>query len=208
MDNAEGSSRSVIDLSPEQRSVLVGTLLGDGCLALHGRHPRLHIKHKEAHKALAEFKYGVFENFISMPLHSFDQKLGDKRFPCVQFASKTNASFMEFYQDFYEDRRKRVPQDIVGRLTPLAIAVWFMDDGAADYAGATFQTHNFSENEVRLLARALGERYELAVRLRLNKSRWILYVTASQMPILQKIVGPYMLEELKYKLVPRRTRTP
>jgi quinolinate synthase len=83
-----------------------------------------------------------------------------------------------------------------------------MDDGAADYAGATFQTHNFSEDEVRLLARSLGERYELAVRLRQNKSRWILYVAASQMPKLQKIVEPYMLEELKYKLVPRRTRTP
>lgn len=208
MDNAEGSSRSVIDLSPEQRSVLVGTLLGDGCLALHGRHPRLHIKHKEAHRALAEYKYGVFEGFISMPLHCFDQKLGDKRFPCVQFATKTNPSFMRFYQDFYEDRRKRVPNDIVARLTPLAIAVWFMDDGAADYAGATFQTHNFSEDEVKLLARSLGERYELAVRLRRNKSRWILYVSASEMPTLQRIVEPYVLEEFKYKLVPRRTRTP
>lgn len=208
MDNAEGSSRSVADLSPEQQAVLVGTLLGDGCLALHGRHPRLHIKHKEAHSSLAEFKYRVFENFISMPLHRFDQRLGGKRFPCVQFATKTNPSFMKFYQDFYEGRRKVVPKDIVARLTPLAVAVWLMDDGSADYAGVTFQTHSFTENEVCLLARSLGERYGLAVRLRLNKSRWILYVTAAELPRLQKIVEPYLLEDLKYKLVPRRFRTP
>src|SRR5437879_5153670 len=56
-DNAEGSSSMLGELSERQRAVLVGTLLGDGCLAKHGYYHRLHIKHKEAHRGLVEFKY-------------------------------------------------------------------------------------------------------------------------------------------------------
>ena len=52
--DAEGSS-SPKNLTGRQQAVLVGTLLGDGCLAKHGRFHRLHIKHKAAHRALAEF---------------------------------------------------------------------------------------------------------------------------------------------------------
>jgi hypothetical protein len=53
--------------------VLTGTLLGDGCLAKHGRQHRLHVKHKLAHRELALMKYETFREFISMAPHQFDQ---------------------------------------------------------------------------------------------------------------------------------------
>ena len=88
-DNAEGSLGSV-ELSSIQQDVLVGTLLGDGCLARHGRYHRLHVKHRLRDLSLVELKYEVFREFISMPLHRFDQKLGSKNHPCVQFATRTS----------------------------------------------------------------------------------------------------------------------
>ncbi len=39
-------------LTSQQEEVLVGTLLGDGCLAKHGRYHRLFVKHKLAQRAL------------------------------------------------------------------------------------------------------------------------------------------------------------
>ena len=42
-------------LSQEQRAVLTGTLLGDGCLAVHGRNARLFVKHKRDHEKLAPY---------------------------------------------------------------------------------------------------------------------------------------------------------
>ena len=137
MDNAEGSSGSVTKLSEVQQAVLVGTLLGDGCLAKHGRFHRLHVKHALAHRTLTEFKRRVFGNFVSMPLHCFEQRLNGRGFPCVQFASRTNPVFTLWHHRFYESGRKCVPADIGDVLSPLALAVWLMDDGAADYAGVT-----------------------------------------------------------------------
>jgi LAGLIDADG DNA endonuclease family len=207
-DNAEGSSNTVPKLSKVQREVLTGTLLGDGCLAHHGRFHRLHIKHKLAHFSLVEFKYEVFRDFVSMPLHRFDQRLRGQSYPCVQFATPTHPEFSEWHSRFYIGRRKIAPLDIADHLTPLGLAVWFMDDGAADYAGATIQTHNFLRDEVECLAGVLDDSFGLAASIRANKGGWILYVKASMMEALQRLIEPHLVEGFEYKLIPRRIRTP
>jgi recombination protein RecA len=195
-----------MELSAQQQSVLVGTLLGDGCLAKHGRFHRLHVKHKAAHIALVEYKHAVFADYVTMPLHRFDQQLGDKRHPCAQFATRTSPVFSDWHRRFYREGRKHVPRDIEMLLTPLAIAVWFMDDGAADYAGVTFQTHSFVSAEVDRLVEVLSGRFHLAANPRRNKGGSIIYVTARSLPRLRELVGPYLLQEFAYKLVPRRER--
>src|SRR5438270_8168742 len=148
--NAEGSSRPPLVLSLQQQDVLVGTLLGDGCLAKHGHYHRLHIKHAIAQSELAEFKYDVFGDFITMSPHVFSQRLRGRAYPCVQFATRTNPVFSKWHALFYVGRVKTVPRDISRLLSPLAIAVWVMDDGSADYAGVTLQTHSFALADVRL----------------------------------------------------------
>lgn len=208
MDNAEGSSGSVTKLSEIQEAVLVGTLLGDGCLAKHGRYHRLHVKHALAHRSLAEFKHRVFGNFVSMPLHCFEQRLNGRGFPCFQFASRTNPVFTLWHDRFYETGRKCVPADVGDALSPLALAVWLMDDGSADYAGVTFQTHCFSHEEVCHLGTVLEESFGLAISLRKNRGSWIIYVKAQSVERLRSAVDEHLLPQFVYKVVPRRTRTP
>jgi hypothetical protein len=98
--------------------------------------------------------------------------------------------------------------DIERDLSPLALAVWLMDDGAADYAGITFQTHSFGREGTSRLATALRERYGLRTGARKNRGSWIVYVYASSVPELRQLVEPHVLPELSYKLIPRRSRTP
>lgn len=207
-DNAEGSSSPLNELTPTQQSVLVGTLLGDGCLAQHGRFHRLHVKHKASQRSLVDLKYSVFREFISMPIHGFDQKLNGKRYPCFQFATRTHPVLTDWYFRFYQSRRKVVPMDVADRLTPLALAVWFMDDGAADFAGVTFQTHNFSSEEVERLEGVLKERFDLVTSIRSNRGRDIIYIKASSIDRLEEVIRPHLLRGFDYKLKPRRTRTP
>lgn len=83
-----------------------------------------------------------------------------------------------------------------------------MDDGAADYAGVTIQTHNFQLEEVELLRSLLGEMFGLKVSSRSNKGRRILYVAASSLERFEIVIGPHLLPEFSYKLVPRRSVTP
>jgi hypothetical protein len=206
-DNAEGSSAST-ELCPLQQSVLVGTILGDGCLAKHGHHHRLHVKHKLAHRALIEYKYGVFREFISMELHQFDQRLYGASFPCLQFASRTSPIFSKWHSRFYRQGVKIVPQDVEQYLTRQALTVWFMDDGAADHAGVTIQTHSFRTDEVVRLIDVLKDKFQLAATLRSNKGAEIIYIPARSMSSFRELVAPHLLADLAYKLVTSRCRTP
>jgi hypothetical protein len=195
-------------LTSRQQQILVGTLLGDGCLAKHGRFHRLFVKHQLAQVSLVEFKRAAFDEFITMRLHRFDQRLGERRHPCVQFVTRTSPVFSEWHQTFYKGRRKVVPENIAALVTPLSIAVWFMDDGGADYAGLDLQTHNFGLEEVELLVATLAERLKVTATTRANKGRWIIYIPASSVGAFRSAIEPHMLPELRYKLVPRRERTP
>ena len=195
-------------LTSRQQQILVGTLLGDGCLAKHGRFHRLFVKHTFSQRGLAELKREAFGDFVWMQLHQFDQRLGDHRYPCVQFVTRTSPAFSEWHQRFYEERRKVVPENVAEMLTPLSMAIWFMDDGGADYAGLTFQTHNFALEEVEHLVVTLAERFEVRATIRANKGRWIIYIPSSDVGSLRSVIERHMLPELRYKLVPRRERTP
>lgn len=195
-------------LASRQQQVLIGTLLGDGCLAKHGRFHRLFVKHQLAQRDLAELKREVFGDFVTMRLHQFDQNLGDRRYPCVQFVTRTSPVFTEWHHRFYSGRRKRIPPDIAELLTPLAMAVWFMDDGGADYAGLDIQTHNFESGETEQLVVALADRFGIQARTRVNKGKRIIYIPAAFVGSLRSVVEPHILPGLRYKLVPRRERTP
>ena len=109
---------------------------------MHGHHARLHVKHKAAHRSLAEFKRSTFESYLSMPIHEFDQRLGGKRYPCGQFVTRTSPVFTHWRRRFYDGGRKHVPDDISDLLTPLPIAVC-------------------DRVEVERLARALSEGFDI-----------------------------------------------
>jgi hypothetical protein len=195
-------------LTSRQQQILVGTLLGDGCLAKHGRFHRLHVKHQLAQRGLVELKREAFRDFVTMPLHEFDQRLGQRLYPCAQFATRTSPLFTEWHDQFYRGRQKVVPTEVAQCQTPLSMAVWFMDDGGADYAGLNLQTHNFELREVERLVVTMAERFKIQPRTRANKGRWIIYIPASDVGSLRSRIGPHVLPELRYKLVPRRERTP
>lgn len=175
---------------------------------MHGKNPRLFVKHKADHASLAMFKYETFREFISMRPHNFEQRLNGRGYPCVQFVTRTNAVFLEWRRRFYQERRKIVPVDIASDLSPLALTVWLMDDGAADYAGLTFQTHSFTRVETNRLATVLRRNFGLRTGIRTNRGGWIVYVFAESISRLRQIVAPHILPEFEYKLIPRRSRTP
>ena len=199
---------STRELSELQQAVLVGTLLGDGSIAKHGHHHRLFVKHKAAHRALAEWKRTTFAAFTTMPLHQFDQRLNGKLYPCVQFVTRTDPVFSEWRYRFYDGRRKIVPAEINSFVTPVSIAVWLMDDGTAERAGVSIQTHSFELAEVERLATMLRVQFEIEASVMSNKGKWILYVHKASLGRLRSIVEGYVLPEFAYKLVPRGTWTP
>ena len=190
-----------------QKNVLIGTLLGDGAVKYRGKECRLHIKHSANQLPLVNYKRKVFRNITRMKVRKFKQKVGEKDYVFAEFVTFTNPEFTKYRNLFYPSGKKIVPKNIKQLLVdPLSLAVWFMDDGSAEYAGASLQTHCFTESGVERLMSCLKLNFKIKTTKRLNKGKWIIYFPKKSMPDLRKIIGKKILKEFKYKLEPYSER--
>ncbi|OGM32501.1 hypothetical protein A2803_03480 [Candidatus Woesebacteria bacterium RIFCSPHIGHO2_01_FULL_44_21] len=194
-------------LSETQKAVLVGTLLGDGAIKLHGKNARLHIKHSRNQLPLVLYKYFVFANFISMDVNVFEQRVGKKDYKFAEFVTHTHPEFTAYYDLFYPSFKKIVPANINVLLSnPLSFAVWIMDDGSAEYAGLSIQTHSFTAKDVQRLQEAILTNFEIETLTHKNKGRDIIYFPKQSLSKLRKQVFKFILPEFKYKFLPYSAR--
>ena len=107
---------------------------------------------------------------------------------------------MWLYKLFYTNNKvKVVPNNISELLTPLALAIWIMDDGTWK-PGVRIATNCFTKEEVELLSLALDSKFNLKSSLHKNNSNYQLYIKQESLPLLRKLVLPYMVPSMHYKL--------
>lgn len=199
--------KSSFNINSEQKAVLLGTLLGDGGIRQKGRFARLHIKHSLKQLPLVEYKKKIFSNIVTMNISVFTQKVGKVDYNFAEFVTLTHPTFLEYYNLFYPNKKKIIPKNIEQLLTdPLSLAIWIMDDGAAEYAGISIQTHSFSKNEVDLLRKTITKNFGIETGRKLNKGKWIIYFPKASLSNLRNQIDEFMLEEFKYKLIPYSKR--
>ena len=120
--------------------------------------------------------------------------------------SYTFSSFNWIHEMFYKliDNKtiKIVPLNIGEYLTPLALAIWFMDDGSSLNRGARITTNCFTLEEVNLLCNVLKIKYNIiATPNKCGRDKGhIIYIHVNSMKLFIKIIKPYLLPSLYYKL--------
>jgi hypothetical protein len=104
---------------------------------------------------------------------------------------------------FYHNGRKVVPSEI-GRLLnhPLALAVWFMDDGYRrnDCRGLHLNTQAFREDEQHQLQRTLEKTFGLRTTIHWANGRPKLYFPVSQAEKLRRLLRGFNIPGLQEKL--------
>ena len=97
---------------------------------------------------------------------------------------------------------KIVPLNIEEYLTPLALAIWFMDDGSRLGPGIRIPTNNFSYKEVEFLCNILFKKYNLIATIHTGgqDKGYVLYIQKQSVPLFISLVKEHMLPSLYYKL--------
>jgi hypothetical protein len=75
-----------------------------------------------------------------------------------------------------------------------------MDDGEKSNYGLRISTQSFSENEVKILSNILLNKFNLKTSLPKQNNIPNIYFPKSSMPLLAKIIKPYMIPSMYYKL--------
>jgi recombination protein RecA len=200
-------------LSDQQWQVVLGSLLGDGNLS-----PNL--KDRDG----VRFRLGYGDR----QLDYLDWKVSLlANVPCTRRLGVRGAGFADFTPlpelaelqrtVYLGDGKKTITWDYLKALTPLALAIWFMDDGSfsprskglqARTAGGSgrveFCVEALSKGSRDRLVSYLRDTYGLDVSLRLAGSRAnaVLTFTARSSARFLDLVAPYVHPSMEYKLLP------
>lgn len=195
-------------------SIIIGSTLGDTHLEKRSNGIGTRIKFVQSNKNVEYLMW--YHKFFSdrgycnskIPvLKTRIRKNGENTFE-YSINSYTYASFNWIHEMFYtfdEERNKYikiVPKNLEEFLTPQALAVWFMDDGSKSRESARIATNNFTIDEIEKLCLILENKYNIKTSVQSNgKSKGhILYIYKNSMENFSKIVKPFMLPSLYYKL--------
>jgi len=204
-----------LKLSKEQREVLVGLLLGDACLETQngGRTYRVKVEQSAQHEVYLRHLHSLFGPWVLSPPHNKKCRAsnGSVTMSWV-FNTVSHAAFRFFAQQFYDERRKKVPELIHRWLTRRGLAYWFMDDGSmksSQSKGVIFNTQGFLKPEVEQLAAVLRNQFGLQAGPRRQSDGWQVYVSGTSFEAFLNLVQPLVIAEMQYKLPPaRRTCLP
>ncbi|WP_397221201.1 intein-containing recombinase RecA [Nocardiopsis lambiniae] len=201
-------------LNEQQRQVVLGSLMGDGSLSPNRRGrdgTRFRMGHGVDQAAYLEWKVSLLGNIgHSRTTNAKDAVFADFS-PLPELAELHEAVY-------FGDGKKHLSWEYLKALTPLALAVWYMDDGCFTVRskGVQARTEGGSGRiEICVEAMSPGTRRRLAEYLRdthgLNvtlctkgaaANHFLRFTTASSARF-QEIVAPYVHESMAHKLLPR-----
>ena len=205
--------RSVTEfLSDDQWEVLLGGLMGDSDLSpnVNGLAARLRWGHGESQVAYGEWKASLFPNIeISRTANKRGGFFWDMK-PLVELA--------ELRSSVYIGDRKVLSWDYLKRLTPLSLAIWYMDDATFTLRSEGLQERTAGgRGRVEICVEAIEptsrERLQSyladtwGIRSRLDKrgSGQVSYLrfTTAETEKLQALIAPYVHPSMEYKLLPQ-----
>ena len=191
-------------LTQIQREIIVGLLLGDGHLETqNGRTYRLKGEHGIAQKEYVDWLYREFHDWVRQPPRQRTKQSFGKEIKSYGFTTYSSGSLRFYAQQFYDDRKKAVPK-LIGRwLTPRAVAIWFMDDGSwkSDHHRTyIIHTLGYRKGELALLVREFMEKFSITVSIHKQYNGLRLYVHSESAERFKKLVEPYMIPSMRYKL--------
>lgn len=194
-----------LHLTKRQISVLVGSMLGDGTLRVgeDAVNANLKIEHGLKQKEYVFWKYKIFKKWVGTgPKISYRyQENGERYKKSWWFRTIRHPEITYFRKLFYRKKRKIIPSCIEDLLNPLVIAVWVMDDGNKASKRINLSTYRFTRPEIKRLQEALKNKFRLKANFYRDRDKgYRMYFDVKNTEKLVKIIFPYILSSLKYKL--------
>jgi recombination protein RecA len=199
-----------IRLSDFQWEVILGGLMGDGALSRseHGYAARYRFGHGVRQTQYADWKASLLANIGTCRTKNAKDAVFHDLTPLVELA--------ELREAVYVGGKKVLSEDYLKRLTPLSLAIWYMDDGSFSLRAKGLQART-REGSGRAdicieaieptsrdrLARYLGDTWGLYPNLIDRAGKAVLVFPKDETAKLHALIAPFVHPSMEYKLLPR-----
>jgi recombination protein RecA len=200
-------------LSDFQWQAVLGGLMGDGALSptSTGAAARFRWGHGAEQAVYGEWKASLFENIgVSRSTNKKGAAFFDMK-PLPELAEVREAVYIG-------NRKKHFSEDYLKALTPLSLAIWYMDDGGFTLRskGVQQRTEGGSGRvEICVEAMTPGTRERLVAHLRDTwdlhaklhnrgaRGAAVLQFSTAETPKFHALIAPFVHPSMEYKLLPR-----
>ena len=191
MDNTVGS------LTQFQKSLIIGTVLGDGYLRIlpRSKNALLEINHSFNQRDYVDWKFDSLKEFVKSKPKI--RKSNGNRF-AYRFYTKQHPELTKVYKSFYQNGKKLIPDNL--DLDPVSLAVWYMDDGSkCRDSDIYFNTQQFELDDQKKLILSL-EKIGLKTKINKDKNYFRLRLLKSSIPRLRELLKNKIIPSMQYKL--------
>ncbi len=195
MDTLLAREARKLSFSRKQLMLIVGSLLGDGYLDKTTRGYSLRINHGIKQKEYVDFKYSLVGKFVN----SRPKRSGNTYY----FRTVSHPLLSKLRRLFYLQDEKNLPRKFLkDNFDSFALAIWVMDDGSADKNQLRINTQCFTLKENLWLINFLQAKFGIKATVNVDKGKYRLRISDSSMNLLKKLIIPYIIPSMLYKLSP------
>jgi hypothetical protein len=196
-------------INKDQEQVILGSLLGDGCISYSGKFSksaRLALHHSIKQLDYLKYKYSIIENLCSTGIRTklrIDKRKKWKNSIMCNCKTRSLEIFTEYRKRWYKDK-KTVNKEDVYKIEPLGLAIWYMDDGCTHcFKNLTRSmcifSQGFSREDNIILQNMLKEKFNINTVLR--KANYLYIRTNSQQDFIN-LIKHYIIDSMQYKIAP------
>lgn len=194
----------------KQKSLIVGSLLGDGYLTKpYGNKKQIYLEIQHSEKQLEYLKWlkKLFEEngFQVSQIYDVSQK-----YKAYRIAIKIEESYgKELRHQFYPNNNKVVTRHLLNLLDKQGLAIWFMDDGnrelhwrkdnSLSHWALGISTHSFTYEEHLIIQKYFKRVWDIEVSINKDRQYFRLRFNKINSPKFLNIIQDYIPECMDYK---------
>lgn len=181
-----------LSLTQRQYDVLIGTILGDGYIYPKGK---VQIEQSHKQKEYLDWKFQELRS-LAYPGEPACVKRFDKRTNEIYISYRfwLRQYFRPWRELLYPDNTKVFPENLV--ISPLSLAVWYMDDGSLGNGISIISAEGFSDISQRNIQKMFFREYGLRTKVQ-KKSRKLVIQDRVQF---FKLIHDYIIPSMRYKI--------
>ena len=190
----------IIPLTDAEFQVVIGTVLGDTTLDRRKKNANGTCKHCIKQKEFIFKKYEYLKNISREPrlINCYDERFKEPSYQTWYWYINANPALNEIHDKFYSSGKKVIDKELIMKIEPLGIAIWFMDDGAKHGNSCSFCTHGFDLKSVEILQEMFLTKFN--IKTSIHKSH-ALYILSESIQDFKNLIKPYLVESMLYKIM-------
>lgn len=186
--------------------MILGALLGDSSLVLKDAYMNIQFGHSENQYDYLLYKHRLLGCYATN-IKEYESGYGSTIF---RFMTKTNLDMYNFImKNCVRNGKKTITKEWCNNLTPMSLAIWYMDDGSIENREddslsekIMLNTQAYTEDECNMLRNMLLQKYNIETKLGDPKvyKGYTIILNSKASEKFFSIIAPYVCASMKYKL--------